>query len=175
MNQIHPRLKLPPSIHAARRTDDLDAASRLLVRSYRSWIKGLKENDCRSWNEVWNGFTAALGTRDGKQALTWFVRMINVIREHAGRTVRFHQPGCPCLGDDERAFLGLVAACRDGRALVARSHADSLVRPEGVCDLLGAAGQLALVLALPDPILDQDEIFAEIDLHAMTPPTRTLN
>lgn len=172
---MHPRFNMSTPILASRRTDELDGASRLLVRAYRSWIKGLRENDCRSWNDAWNGFTQAYGTRDGKQALTWFVRMINVIRDHAGRTVRYHQPGCPCLGDDERAFLGVVAACRDGQALRARAEAEVLVRPDGIGDLLGAAGQLALVLGPVEHQGRGDDAVEVFDLYAMTPLSAALN
>ena len=175
MNHINPRVKILSAMPTARRTDDLDHALKLVLRAYRSWVKGIRDNDCRSWNEVWNAFTWAYGTRDGKLALTWFVRMINVIREHAGRTVHYHQPGCPCLGDDERAFLGLVGACRLGQAMTARASAEALVTAAGVGDLIGAAGQLALVLGQPERMREVEGFADVFDLHAMAPASQMLN
>jgi len=155
--------------------DQLDAAERLVVRSFRAWVKGIHENDHRPWNEAWNAFIQAYGTRQGKLALTWFVRMINVLREHSERTIGYHQPGCPCLGDDERAFVGVISACRAGSAVEARDLAASLVRAGGIGDLLGAAGQLALVLdwSISDPGLKAK--LAEFDLSSMSPVSPVLN
>jgi hypothetical protein len=175
VNQIHPRVSAHALALLPRRTDDLDQPSRLVVRAYRSWVKGLQDNDYRLWNDVWNTFICAYGTREGKQALTWFVRMINVIREYAGRTVRYHQPGCPCLGDDERAFLGVVGACRDGKAMVARRHAETLVDEAGVGDLIGAACQLALILGPVERFGTFEDLSGAFDLHAMTPVSDALN
>jgi len=125
----------------------------LLIRSYRAWIKGLQGDDSRYWNDVWNGFLAEFGTRDGKQALAWFVRMINVLQTHAGRALRYHHPGCPCKGDDERLFVAVVAACQHGDAGEARECASQLVTPDGVGELIASAGQLALMLANRRPRL----------------------
>lgn len=180
MNQINPRLSILKSALEASRTDELCQTDQLLVRSYRSWIKGLHENDSRPWNDVWNAFIAEFGARDGKLALTWFVRMINALQAHAERPVRYHQPGCPCLGDDERQFLGVVAACRAGAALAARERAETLVPVDGAKDLLAAGGQLALIMAkvghtasLPGEPALGDFNFA--DLHALPPMSMALN
>jgi len=125
----------------------------LLIRSYRAWIKGLQGDDSRYWNDVWNGFLAEFGTRDGKQALAWFVRMINILQTHAERALRYHHPGCPCKGDDERLFVAVVAACQHGDAREARECASRLVAPDGVGDLIASASQLALMLANRRPRL----------------------
>jgi len=175
VNQIFPRLTPPVAAGRASTTEQLDAAERLVIRSFRAWVKGIHENDHRPWNEAWNAFIQAYGTRQGKLALTWFVRMINLLREHSDRTIGYHQPGCPCLGDDERAFVGVIAACRAGNALEARDLASFLIGADGVGDLLGAAGQLALVLdwSVSDPSLREQ--LADFDLSSMSPVSLALN
>ena len=176
MNYFNPQSDIVSHAIRPLRTDDLTTPELLIVRSYRAWIKGMNETDSRPWNDVWNDFLGEFGTRDGKELLAWFARMINILRTHAERTVRYHQPGCPSLGQDERYFLNLVAACQNGEAMVARAQAEALVADSGVGDMLAAASQLAMALTKTQrwmPMRQADVI--EIELCSMPSPSASIN
>ena len=172
---------VPPFIHLENaqipsRMEQLTYPAQFIIRSYRSWLSGVQHNDGRAWNDVWAQFTETYGTRNGKLALTWFVRMIGVLQAHAPRTIRYHQPGCPCVGDDERLFLSVITACQTGDAAGAGRAAQSLVVSGGVSDLVAAAGQLALVMVQVDHRLDHRKtVHDDIGLDELKPLSRAIN
>ncbi len=148
----------------------------LLIRAYRSWVNGLKDGNSQSWNVVWSDFLAEFGTKKGKLALVWFVRIINTLLNHAERSLGYHHPGCPCIGEDERRIIAVIAACQHGQALVARDTAIQIVAPDGVGDLIAASSQLGLLLSECRPSLPLRENKRDrFDLSTMTAMSAEIN
>ena len=135
--------------------DDLDAAERLIVWSFRRWVIGLRENRAEHWSFVWNEFTRQFGAGAGKEALSGFAALMKGVQCYARRTLHYHQPCCPCLGDDEVSVMRLVAACQSQQLLRARSIAEWLVAPEAVGELLQGGTQLAHIMRKHALILPQ--------------------
>lgn len=126
-------------------TRELTVGEHLLVWSFRRWVLGLRANDGGHWSLVWNEFARQFGPRDGRAALSAFARLIHTLLCRARRTLRHHQPCCPCLGADEVRIVALVAACQNGGP--ARALAEELAAPSATGDLLDAGGRLARIMA----------------------------
>lgn len=124
-------------------TKELEVAERLIVRSFRRWVVGLRHNDGKHWSQVWTDFAGRFGDADGKAALSGFARLIRSLQSHARRSITYHQPCCPCLSADEIRITNLIAACQERRLSHAHALAEWMVRPDGIGDLLDAASQLA--------------------------------
>lgn len=125
---------------------ELDISERLVVWAFRRWIQGLRRNDGAHWAMVGREFGRQFNGQDGTRALAGFARLIDSWQRYARRVVRLHQACCPCLSADEASLIGFVAACQGLSPSLARVRAESLVRDEGVGDLLEAGMQLAAVM-----------------------------
>jgi hypothetical protein len=133
----------------------LSEGEHLLVAAFRRWIVGWMENDPAHWRVVSHDFAGAFGTASAPTALAALGRFVNVLRLNARRTIRYHQPCCPCLGADEACLVVIVAACQNGAALLARAACGWLVVDDAVGDLMGDAARLGQTLrqhgiVLPD-------------------------
>jgi len=122
---------------------ELDVSERLIVWAFRLWVQGLRRNDGTQWALVVKEFGRLFKGSDGTAALAGFARLIDGLRHSARRTVRLHQACCPCLTADEVSLVCFVAACQRPAASLARVRAESLVRAEGVGDMLQAGSRLA--------------------------------
>lgn len=125
------------------RTGELEPADYILLTAYRRWIAGWARSDPALWERVWNDLARHLGPARGKVAVSTLAAVVNVLRRDARRPIRYHQPCCACIGEDETCFLRLVAAARNGHWLAAREAGRSMVSDESVGDLMASAAQLA--------------------------------
>ncbi len=97
---------------------DLDPAEHLLVWSLRAMAVG--HGDCPALEQAFARLCGPMGPA-AQQAHFILVRMIGV---GARRRMQAHAPGCPCVGADETAVVGLVAAAQQALRL----GDDSLLR-----------------------------------------------
>src|SRR5690606_37445970 len=121
---------------------ELDPAERLVVWAFRCWALALRDRTGHRVCLVANEFTRQLGRRDGEAAFAAFFPILRAIQEHSRRSLRHHQPGCPCLGGDELWLVCLVGSCQRGDGARARFLAEWMVQPDGIGDLLEAGGRL---------------------------------
>lgn len=126
---------------------ELTPAEALIVRSFRRWVKGLHENTAAQWSAVWDEFASRFGGRPGRDALTDFAMLVRAIQTGARRRISYHQPCCPCVGGDEAAIVGFVAACQRRDWPLARARAQWLVRDETVGEMISAGNALGAKLA----------------------------
>lgn len=125
---------------------DLEPGEHLLLWGFRRWLSGLVDNAPAHWRIVEREFTDRLGVEHGRRSLVGLVRMIALMQSHAARSIVYHRPCCPCIGDDEVAILAFLAACQLGDWPGARQRAASLVEEAGIGDLLQAGARLARLL-----------------------------
>lgn len=146
---------------------DLEPAEKLVVWAFRRWGLGLRQHTAEHWSCVWNEFAKRFGVCDGKEALSGFTYMIKELQCSPRRTIRYHQPCCPCVGADEVCFVSFVAACQNQQSLLARVIAERMVQPDGVGGLLEAGNRLARVMRRHVPSLPQrirkEELEAGLD------------
>lgn len=126
---------------------DAPEPERLVVWAFRHWICGHVETRSVHWSMVWLRLTELCGSEDGTRAVTALEGMVCAICRHADRPILYHQPYCPCLGDDEHKLVALIAACQQRQWLNASSWARGLVGEDGTGDLIGPASRLAGLLA----------------------------
>lgn len=124
-------------------TSELDPAERLVVRSFRRWVLGLKQNTADHWDYVWEEFASQLGPQDGRDALSGFAGMVKALQCNARRRICYHQPCCPYLGADEVSIVCFVAACQNGELCLARSLVEWLIKSEGTEEIIEAGRRLA--------------------------------
>ncbi len=124
-------------------TRELDTAEQFIVRSFRRWVQGLRQNDGGHWSLVWNEFIRHLGEPDGKAALSGFARLVRALQCHARRSITHHQPCCPSLCPDEICIINMIAACQGRRLSHAHALAEWMVFPDGIGDLIEAAAQVS--------------------------------
>lgn len=131
------------NLHQPTSTSELDPAERFIVWSFRRWVQGLRQNTADHWNFVWNEFARQLGSEDGHNALSGFAGMVKTMQCNARRRICYHQPCCPYLGADEVSIVCFVAACQRGHLQLARSHAEWLIKSEGMEEMIEAGSRLA--------------------------------
>jgi len=129
--------ELPP------RMADLEPGEHLLLWGFRRWLCGLVDDAPDHWRIVEREFTDRFGVEHGRRSLVGLVRLIALMQSHAARSIVYHRPCCPCIGEDEAVILAFVAACQLGDWPGARLRAASLVEEAGVGDLLEAGARLA--------------------------------
>lgn len=125
---------------------DLEPGEEILVRAFRRWVLGLRENTGEQWSSVWNDFARRFGARDAKEALTGLAGIVKGLQCHARRTIHHHHPCCPRLHADEVSIVCFVAACQDRRTRSVRALAEWMVHLDGVGDLLAGGLSVAGIL-----------------------------
>ncbi len=124
---------------------ELDLAERLVVWSFRRWVSGTE-----NWALVEREFRRQFAEGAAHGALRSFAMFVEALRCHARRVIRYHQPGCPCLGCDEVCVLTMITAAQAGDMNLAKATGRWLVRAEGLEDLLQAAGALGQAMTRQD-------------------------
>jgi len=124
---------------------ELDLAERLVVWSFRRWVSGTE-----NWALVEHEFKRQFAQAAAHGALRSFAMFVEALRCHARRVIHYHQPCCPCLGCDEVCVLTMITAAQAGDTNLAKATGRWLVKPEGLGDLLQAAGDLGRAMARQD-------------------------
>ena len=124
---------------------ELDLPERLVVWSFRRWVSGTE-----NWALVEREFRRQFADGAAHDALRSFAMFVEALRCHARRVIRYHQPGCPCLGCDEVCVLTMITAAQAGDLNLAKATGRWLVRAEGLDDLMQAAGALGQAMARQD-------------------------
>lgn len=106
---------------------------------------------------VWQRLNELCGSRDGARAAIALEGIARAICRHAERPVHYHQPPCPCFGNDERKVVELIAACQQRRWRLAASWARTLVCETGTGDLIEPAARLGGLLAEHGQFLPGDD------------------
>ncbi len=151
-----------PARPAPRSLEDLDPAEHLLVWSLRAMATG--HGDCPALGQTFERLCGPLG-QAALQAHFILVRMLGM---SARRQMRVHTPGCPCVGVDETAVVGLVAAAqqalRDSDDGLLRLRLGFLVGRGSTDTVRSAAMGLAQVLSLSGrklPVRMDDPVVGE--------------
>lgn len=124
---------------------ELDLAERLVVWSFRRWVSGTE-----NWALVEHEFRRQFNDASVHGALRSFAMFVEALRCHARRIIRYHQPGCPCLGCDEVCVLTVITAAQSGDMNLAKATGRWLVKAEGLDALMQAARDLARAMAAQD-------------------------
>lgn len=148
------------AVEPPRRMADLEPGEHLLLWGFRHWLCGLADEAPAHWRMVEREFTDRFGVDYGRRSLVGLVRMIALMQSHAARSIVYHRPCCPCVGEDEAVILDFVAACQLGDWPGARLRAASLVEEAGVGDLLQAGARFAKLMG---------DRGAQLPLRATTP------
>lgn len=135
-----------PAAQPLRRMTDLEPGEYLLLWGFRHWLCGLIDDAPAHWRMVECEFTDRFGVDHGRRSLVSLVRMIALMQSHAARSIVYHRPCCPCVGEDEAIIVDFVAACQLGDWSGARMRAASLVDEGGVGDLLQAGARFAKLM-----------------------------
>ena len=93
------------------------------------------------------GFLLAGPGRHEHDAFTAFERFYAAVSGGCRRDLWFHRCGCGCVGEDELAILGLIAAAQAGDLAGAWSGAQSLVVAAAQDELLQAAAEFGQALS----------------------------
>ena len=131
--------------HAAIDPDHVSAQT-FFLWCFRGWVQGLRDNDADQWTAVWNECARRFGAADGRRLVSSLARCVNLLRRHALADFGYHQPCCPLRSAEEHALVDVFAATATGQARRAVGHAQALVLPHGVGDMIEAVSQIALVL-----------------------------
>ena len=126
--------------------EDLDPAEHLLIWGLRTMAVG--HGDCPAMGQTFERLCGGMGQAT-LQAHFILVRLLGM---GARRQMRVHAPGCPCVGADETAVVGLVAAAqqalRNGDDGLLRLRLGFMARQDCSDTVRSAVMGLAQVLSL---------------------------
>ncbi|MEO1530838.1 MAG: hypothetical protein AAFU72_01570 [Pseudomonadota bacterium] len=123
----------------------LEAAA---VRALRLWFSG---HDAQA--ALWNAYAKSFGAKEGHRHLSAFERFLAAVLEASHRPLMRHALGCRCLGADEHAFAGLLAAAARGKREDALLLALALTPPHRALALVAEAEAIGPVLERLSPLL----------------------
>jgi hypothetical protein len=130
--------------------DDLEVAEKVVLWSVRTRLKGVV-----SFDGIRQGLRRAYDATSADVAVAAFEPWFLILANHCRRDLHLHRPQCPCLSDDERQMLDLIARVQAGDAGGARHLAASLVHERALVAFLGASLTLAQALGRLDLRLPQ--------------------
>lgn len=157
-NRCQPSLRAPQITPRIKNVENLASAEIFLLRSFRYWISGLKNNAPHHWSLVWNDFAKRFGAADAKTALCGFFGVMKALQTHARRKVRHYPACCSHITGDEEAMVAFFSACQKGDWNLARRKGEWLLQEDGIGDCLLSAGAVTGImtshnLMLPDRTL----------------------
>jgi hypothetical protein len=124
------------------RQAELSQAERLVLWGMRTWVAALRA-DIPVDDHIERAFRQVMAP----SAAPVLSGMMVMLAEGASRPMSLHQPRCPCLSEDERLLLDLVALVQAGRVAAARMRAAGLLLPTAGRTVAGAVGPFAELLA----------------------------
>lgn len=120
---------------------DLSGIEAASVIYLRLWSNGPD-----SQAEVWNDFSTALGSTQGRKALNAFEQLYGLCSKHGRRPLMRHSVSCKCLGSDESCFANFIATAAEGEREDAMLIATLLVRPDVAPMITELAADFGLAL-----------------------------
>jgi hypothetical protein len=142
--------------------DDLEVAKKVVLWSVRTRLEGMA-----SFDRIRQAFRRAYDPTSADVAFGAFEPWFLILANHCRRDLHLHRPQCPCLSDDEREMLDLIAHVQGGDADGARHVAASLVHERALVAFLCASLNLAQALGRLDLRLPQR--------NSATPPAATVH
>jgi hypothetical protein len=130
--------------------DDLEVSEKVVLWSVRTRLEGVA-----SFDRMRQGFRRAYDATAADAAFGAFEPWFLILAAHCRRDLHLHRPQCPCLSDDEREMLDLIAQVQAGDTDGARHVAGSLVHERALVAFLGASLTLAQALGRLDLRLPQ--------------------
>jgi hypothetical protein len=130
--------------------DDLEVAEKVVLWSVRTRLEGVT-----SFDRIRQALRRAYDATSADAAFGAFEPWFLILANHCRRDLHLHRPQCPCLSDDEREMLELIARVQAGDADGARHIAASLVHERALVAFLGASQALAQALGRLDLRLPQ--------------------
>ena len=124
----------------------LTTTERLLIRTYRCWIAGMRLNNDYHWDQAWSGMSEHIGLDSTRSVLSGLQSIIMGIGTSARRPVRLHPPCCGLVCPDELALIKLVSACQRDDHRLSRLVAEWMVTPHGITNLIEGAAIIAAEL-----------------------------
>lgn len=114
---------------------------------------------------LWMSRTMAFGTSDQQDmharvaphlgggaalAIAYQYALLRIIAHHAKRRLKFHMPGCPCLGYDEAVILNAIGAFERHDTLEAQYILSLILTEPAHPQLMDLCKKIALLYAQPD-------------------------
>jgi hypothetical protein len=130
--------------------DDLEVAEKVVLWSVRTRLEGVA-----SFDRIRQALHRAYDATSADAAFGAFEPWFLILANHCRRDLHLHRPQCPCLSDDEREMLELIAHVQAGDIGDARHLAASLVHERALGAFLGASLTFAEALSRLDLRLPQ--------------------
>lgn len=124
---------------------DLETGEKVMLWSMRMRLEGAE-----ALERIREGFRVARDGVSGEAAFGAFEPWYLLLATHCKRDIRLHRPKCPCLSDDEREVLRLIANVQDGDSEGAQRFATALVYEHALIAFLAASLTFAHALARLD-------------------------
>ena len=124
----------------------LTTTERLLIRTYRCWIAGMRLNNDYYWDQAWSAMSEHIGLESTRSVLSGLQSIIMGIGTSARRPIRLHPPCCGSVCPDELALIKLVGACQSNDQRLSRLVAEWMVTRHGIANLLEGATVIAAEL-----------------------------
>lgn len=121
---------------------DLDARDAALLRAFRNAAVALGHASDEHRDAALADLDGLVATPERETAQRSFWALMSTIGNGARRQIRYHAPECPCLGEDEVAFLSVCEHLRTGGRARATACASRLVEGEAAAHLVHHAAVL---------------------------------
>ena len=121
--------------------NELDPVEAGAVLYLRLWCDGPESQD-----QVWHDFAAALGPKQGREALQSFEALCDLCVRHGRRPLMRHHVTCQCLGADESCFANFIGYASDGEREDALMIASTIVNPGMAPVVVGLAQSVGMAL-----------------------------
>lgn len=135
----------PIALETPKSLQDLTQSEHLLVWGLRTMAVG--HADCPLMHQTFGRLCGPLGPA----TLQAYFILVKLVGMASRKPLQVHAPGCPCLGMDETAVIGVVAAAQqalEGDDALLRMRLGFLSRAQSSETLCCAALSLARLLAL---------------------------
>ncbi len=122
---------------------DLDARDAALVRAFRNAAVALGHGSDEHREAALADVDRLVATPERETVERSLWALMSTIGNGARRQIRYHAPDCPCLGEDEVAFLAVCEHLRTGERAQATACANMLVEGEAAGRLVHHAATIA--------------------------------
>ena len=122
---------------------DLNDDDAALVRVFRNAAVALGHDSDEHRDAAVAGLDRLAPTPERYAVGRSFWALMSTIASGARRQIRYHAPQCPCLGEDEVAFLSVCEHLRNGERAQATACANLLVNGEAAGRLVHHAATVA--------------------------------